>query len=215
MLGLLAAAPVAGAMGHRLAAEIVVNVALLLLLLVSGVSACRAPALRAVVIVLTLLAAAFRIGAILSDSVLPEAGTYLTALLVVATVATITIRELLTGRQVTHDKLSASICAYGFIAIFWAVAYSLLELQQPGSFQFLSADAARHGMRFGFGESTEALYFSLVTITTLGYGDIVPVSDTARLMAATEAFLGQVYIAVLVARLVGLHIATSEGREKL
>ena len=65
------------------------------------------------------------------------------------------------------------------------------------------------GMQFGLGESATALYFSFVTITTLGYGDIVPATDTARLLAAMEAFFGQAYIAILVAKLVGQYIVTA------
>jgi voltage-gated potassium channel Kch len=56
-------------------------------------------------------------------------------------------------------------------------------------------------------ESIYPIYFSLVTLTTLGYGDIVPTAAAARMLAAVEAVVGQLYLAVLVARLVGLHIA--------
>jgi hypothetical protein len=64
-------------------------------------------------------------------------------------------------------------------------------------------------MQIGKGEPTAVLYFSFATLTTLGYGDIVPVSAIARTLATLEAITGQLYLAVLVARLVGLHIAES------
>jgi hypothetical protein len=67
--------------------------------------------------------------------------------------------------------------------------------------------------RFGKGSSTHVLYFSFTTLTTLGYGDIVPVSAIARALTSIEAITGQIYLAVLVARLVGLNIAESMGQE--
>ncbi len=70
-----------------------------------------------------------------------------------------------------------------------------------------SADEGQ--MRFGGKQSIYPVYFSFVTLTTLGYGDIVPTSATARMLAAAEAVTGQLYLAVLVARLVGLHISQS------
>ena len=60
-----------------------------------------------------------------------------------------------------------------------------------------------------FDQGSLALYYSLVTISTLGYGDVVPTSGVSRMLAAAQAVTGQTYLAVLVARLVGLQIAQS------
>jgi voltage-gated potassium channel Kch len=68
--------------------------------------------------------------------------------------------------------------------------------------------------RFGRGTSTHVLYFSFTTLTTLGYGDIVPVSPIARALTSTEAITGPIYLAVLVVRLVGLNIAESMGQRQ-
>ena len=205
---LLVAIPVANIVSHPVTAKAIINILFLTLLVVGGLSTGRRASSRYVVVSLAAVAALLRFWAYISASSVAEAGAYVTALAILGTVAVLTIRELLTGDAVTYDKLSASLCAYGILAIFWAAAFSLLEVLQPGAFQYLSAADSAQGMQFGFGQSTQALYFSLVTITTLGYGDIVPTSDMARLMAATEAFTGQAYIAILVARLVGLHIAS-------
>ena len=62
-------------------------------------------------------------------------------------------------------------------------------------------------MRLRAAEAVLPLYYSFITLTTLGYGDVVPVSAAARMFAAIEAVMGQLYLAVLVARLVGLHIS--------
>ena len=106
-------------------------------------------------------------------------------------------------RAITVNIISASLCVYLLLAVVWSQAFSLLELLEPGSFEF----QVKTNQEFMLGQSVAPLYFSLVTMTTLGYGDIVPISQAARMMAATEAFIGQLYIAVLVARLVGMHIA--------
>lgn len=65
-------------------------------------------------------------------------------------------------------------------------------------------------MRLGAESAGIELYYSLVTMTTLGYGDIVPSSPAARSVATLQAVVGQLYLAVIVARLVGLHVAEAE-----
>ncbi len=67
-------------------------------------------------------------------------------------------------------------------------------------------------MRFGGDDSTAVIYYSFVTLTTLGYGDIVPISPAARVLATGEAVIGQIYLTVLVARFVGMHIAQEMAR---
>ncbi len=123
------------------------------------------------------------------------------------------LRHLFSGERVTFDTICASLCIYLLLGVIWALVYSLIEILVPGSFTFAPADEGDiRLMRFG-GESTvNAVYYSFVTISTLGYGDIVPVSTAARMFAAMEAVSGQLYLAVLVARLVGLHIAGSTLR---
>lgn len=100
---------------------------------------------------------------------------------------------------VTGETISGAICAYFLIAVNWAFIFSLLESLEPQSFKEISLQLE------GAGDLQPFLYFSLVTVTTLGYGDITPVSSPARFFAAFEAVLGQLYLTVLVARLVGLY----------
>ena len=86
----------------------------------------------------------------------------------------------------------------------------MIDVLDPGSFAFAFAgDTETWRLQFGGGNSGYALYYSFVTLTTLGYGDIAPVTMPARMLASLEAMTGQVYLAILVARLVGLHIAHS------
>lgn len=125
------------------------------------------------------------------------------------TVAVI-LRYLLTCARVTDNTIYASLCVYLLLGINWALGYSLIDVVHPGAFSFaLAPDTAAWRMQFGGGNSGYALYYSFVTLTTLGYGDIAPVTMPARMLATLEAITGQIYLAVLVARLVALHIAHS------
>ncbi len=118
------------------------------------------------------------------------------------------IRALFRVRQVSWDVIAASLCGYLLLGIIFAILYSFLLAVDPqavvDSRQDGTTPAALH---FGDQRTSAVLYFSFVTLTTLGYGDLTPVSDTARMITATEAVMGQLYLVVLVARLVGLHVA--------
>jgi hypothetical protein len=118
------------------------------------------------------------------------------------------LRHLFRTRIVTFDTIAASLCVYLLLAVMWASIFSLIDVLQPEAFQFnIEYTLDKPRMRFGDSDAVYAIYYSLVTITTLGYGDIVPVTGTARLAAALEAVMGSLYLAVLVARLVALHIS--------
>ena len=120
--------------------------------------------------------------------------------------------HLFATERVTVDTIAASLCIYFLIAIVWAEIYSIMEIANPGSFVLLSGDTPDVLLEVGGKGTAMALYYSLVTMTTLGYGDIVPKTAPARMFAAMEAVTGQMYLAVLVARLVGMHIVHSRRR---
>jgi hypothetical protein len=104
------------------------------------------------------------------------------------------LRYILTEPEVTQDTVWGAMCAYIMIGLVFAIGYSWLERIAPGSFRGVTAAEAR--------QTWEFIYFSLVTMTTLGYGDIVPVHEGARSVATIQAILGQFFVAVLVARIV-------------
>ncbi len=104
---------------------------------------------------------------------------------------------LQTGR-VDAAKVDAAICVYLLIGVIWQYFYILVNTLIPESFA---------NPRLAYGDF---LYFSFVTLTTLGYGDITPLNGPAQALAYTEAILGQLYLTILVARLVGLYIAYTE-----
>jgi hypothetical protein len=103
------------------------------------------------------------------------------------------------AKDVTKDVIFAAIVVYLLIAMMWSFIYGLLEVLQPGSFSI--PDAHIHQSRRLF------MYFSFVTITTLGYGDITPLAERATSFAILEAFIGQIYLVVVVAWLVGMYVS--------
>jgi voltage-gated potassium channel len=104
--------------------------------------------------------------------------------------------------RVTSDKIFAAICVYMLLGYCWSFAYSILLELQPGSF-VSNSELVRNDY---VGRMMQLRYFSFTTLTTVGYGDIVPHSPAARTMAILEAVMGQFYLVALVGRLVGLHI---------
>lgn len=125
----------------------------------------------------------------------------------------ILLAYLFTAKRVDVNTICASLCVYLLLAVLWAFGYSLLGILVPGSFSFPNtADGESVSMRFGGEGSAFTIYYSFVTMTTLGYGDIVPATPPARLLAAFQAVVGQLYLTVLVARLVGMHISQSTQR---
>ena len=114
---------------------------------------------------------------------------------------------VLRGGRVTADKIFAAICVYILIGFTWALAYDLADEIQPSSFAGPTEPARSDYVA----RIMQMRYFSFMTLTTVGYGDVVPRSSAARTMAALEAVMGQLYLTVLVARLVGLHIVHGSG----
>ena len=111
---------------------------------------------------------------------------------------------------VTAHRIQGAVAAYLLLSIIFAVAYGLLENLHPGSFQTSSAVEEYSGR-----VSRSFYYFSVVTLTTTGYGDIIALSPYARTLVMLEALIGQLYPAILIARLVSLHVETNrEKREK-
>lgn len=112
------------------------------------------------------------------------------------------IGHIFQADKVRLETISVSLCGYLLLGIFWADIYSIVAYLDPGAFRGAGVD-----MEFGGDSSGVALYFSYVTLTTLGYGDIVPANASVGMLCSAEAITGQIYLTVLVARLVGLHIS--------
>lgn len=134
--------------------------------------------------------------------------------LFVGAVGVVILRGVMRSRHVTLDTILGGIAVYLLIGVFFSAIYSALELALPGSFldgghSLRPADVSLRGQGF-----FPALpYYSLVTMTTLGYGDVAPIGALPRSLAAAQAVIGQLYIAVLIAFLVGVHIAERQRED--
>ena len=114
------------------------------------------------------------------------------------------LKQVVFGTEMNVNRLVGAICVFLLLGIIWSFAYSMLELAVPGSFSGLDPG---HDPR----SDSSWLYFSFVTLTTLGYGDITPESAVARTLAYIQAVVGLFYMAVLVAGLVSAYISEKQG----
>lgn len=110
-------------------------------------------------------------------------------------------RILLRTTRVSADTINGAICVYLVMGLGWAQGYELLSTLAPGSFASGNEVITANHSFEGF------IGFSFITLTTLGYGNIVPLTARAEALAIAEAITGQLYVAVLLARLVAMQIA--------
>lgn len=121
------------------------------------------------------------------------------------------LSTLMRAEEVSHDTLIGGICVYLMVGVWFTMAFSLAILLDPGS---LSQGELALGVLADDSSTRSAklLYFSFVTLTTVGYGDITPVDETTQMMATAEALIGQLYIAIFIARLMALYVAGDRAR---
>lgn len=116
--------------------------------------------------------------------------------------AVLIVRALFGPAGISLDSFLGAICGYLFLGLGWAVIYSLIEHLQPGSFKvsqsLVPLDTNTRS------PSDVLTYYSFVTLTTVGYGDVVPTTPATRTLAWIEAVTGQFYLAVIVAGLVSV-----------
>lgn len=125
------------------------------------------------------------------------------------------LKDVMTQKEVSFDTISGSLNGYLLIGLMWGFAYQAVESAWPGSFAIAEGVHKLAGASAYVGPQLSSLfYFSFVTITTTGYGDITPLSTIAGQLAITESVVGQFYMVVLVARLVSLQTISSRGNER-
>ena len=119
------------------------------------------------------------------------------------------LRFVVRAPSVTLEVLCASISAYLMLGLIWTIAYWLVDRLTPGGAFSYNTNAGGHSMN-GF----TGFYFSFITLSTVGYGDITPASPIARWLAAMEGMTGLLYVAVLIARLVSLYSPPRSGEHR-
>jgi hypothetical protein len=113
------------------------------------------------------------------------------------------LRELMRARDVELSELYGAASTYLLIGLTWGVVYILVEFTLPGSFSFPDHDPGTH---------ESLIYFSYVTLVTLGYGEITPIIVMTRSFSITEAIMGNLFLTILVARLVGIYTSRQTKR---
>ena len=110
----------------------------------------------------------------------------------------------------TSRRIMGAVAAYLIIGLMWSLAYYLVALLVPGAFNIQSSPGPMHGESL----QSHLFYFSFVTLTTIGYGDIVPVHPIVRMLTILEGVVGQLFPAILIARLVSLQVQARRGEKK-
>src|SRR5208337_3839027 len=112
---------------------------------------------------------------------------------------------ILRAKRVDANVLCAGISVYLILGLLWGLAYTLMAEVNPNAFAFNPHPGAAATMS-GF----TAIYFSFTTLATLGYGDITPAADAARMLAMLEAMTGTLFVGVMIARLVSLYSSSGQ-----
>ncbi len=122
------------------------------------------------------------------------------SLLTLLVLTVVVLAQVFRPGRITPPRIMGAVAVYLLLGLMWAYAYHLLVRFQPGAFQMANPPAP------GTDWKASLVYYSFVTLTTVGYGDIVPVHPFARSLANLEALIGQLFPAILIARLVSLEI---------
>jgi hypothetical protein len=174
------------------------------LILISGVATVSrrgaATLIAAAVVILAVLSRGARILA--PGQTLKVLDTSLAIVAILVLTAMVLIQVFRAG-PITYHRIQGAIAAYLLLGIAWANAYELVEILRPGALRYPD----------GGGPSPIRLaYFSFVTLTTVGYGDITPFHPVARTLAMSEALVGQLFPAILIGRLVSMELTSRRER---
>lgn len=124
--------------------------------------------------------------------------TYVVVVLLYVYIIRLMLEKIFNAKDVTLDTIGYALCTYVLLGLIWTLFYAPLLTVDPAAFsQPITQQTGSPGATL--------IYFSFVTLTTLGYGDISPVSEVARSLAILEALTGTLFLAVLISRLVGAY----------
>ncbi len=150
-------------------------------------------------LVLALITVTFTTINLFYDSIAIELCLNSVVLLFSVSSAVFAAKHVFGGTKVDHNLIFGAMCVYLLMGLIWAILYGLIFQFWPGSFNGIEEVDGKAPM-------DTLLYFSFITLASLGYGDITPVAPLARTLAYFEVISGQLYIAIMLAGLVGLFL---------
>ena len=125
-------------------------------------------------------------------------------ILTLSILAALVLVQVFREGPITRPRIQGAITVYLLLGLIWMSAYKLLLRTNPGAIHFASGEPS--------GDQLGLTYYSFVTLTTVGYGDITPVHPIARTLAVGEALVGQLYPAILIGRLVSMELASRQQK---
>ena len=147
---------------------------------------------------------------VLLSAIMDASGLHYTHLLILISFYTwatwLAARQVLFTGPIDGNKIVGAICIYLLMGLVWALAYLLIAQAVPGAFNGLDQSP-------WYDNFADASYYSYVTLTTLGYGDISPVAPVARFLVYMESIVGVFYMAILVASLVGIRTSAMQAED--
>jgi hypothetical protein len=152
---------------------------------------------------------------LLPDAGLGELTSHAASMAFILLVMCAILSQVLTTEYVTLDTVVGAASVYLLIGLLFGALFAVLEFWTPGSFTMPpSFQPTGPASLAPLMKDTIILYYSFETLTTLGYGDVTPATPPARFFSITEALVGQLYLAILVARFVGLQVTHSAYRRR-
>lgn len=203
LLILIALAPISTGNESAIVVEIVFN----LVLVIGAYSAAARKGNPWPFTVLTTVTLVWRWVALLFEANTVDLGSMIMTAVWLVFAVGIIAKTLFEQREADTNMIFAAVVVYLLAGVAFGQVFEVLEIVQPGSFS--GVPQGGHPRELG----NSLIYFSLVCLTTIGYGDILPVSELARPLSVLEGVFGTLYLAVMIARLVGLHLQ-SGGKEQ-
>jgi hypothetical protein len=185
----------------RMVSPFMVEIAFALILVAGAFNVTSRATVRGLAVVLAVLSVVMgKLGLPFSERAVVAADMVLSEGMLAAFTVLMIKRFLVRGREPAH-RIAGAVAVYLLLGLIWARLYQVVELASPGAFRVPAGESPNSGT---------LAYFSFVTLATLGYGDIAPVNIVARDLAVLEAIMGQLYLVILISRLVAEGVEKSE-----
>lgn len=186
---------------------ITIDIAFTILLMVIVLTVGHNKKIIAIYLVLALITIGLTWAAQISHSSAVDFYRNLFSITILTVAMFLIIKEVFADANVSIDTINGALCAYLLLGFTFISVYALVDIVDPESF-FLTIESVPIDLSQP-NSILDRVYFSFITMLTVGYGDIVPHSSSAKLFTIIQGFLGQVYLVVMIARLVGMHVSQS------